>query len=50
MKSELTPAEIEKRFGPVPQTAVEDIPRRAYGAAKVEACGPLLPLMAKLPP
>ena len=47
-KYRLYRAEIEKRFGPVPQTAVEDIPRRAYGAAKIEACGPLLPLMAKL--
>lgn len=42
-------AEIEKRFGPVPQMETEDIPRKAYGEAKEVAGAPLMALAEQLP-
>ena len=48
-KYRLFQAEIEKRFGPVPQTATEEIPRVAYGEAVETASAPLLELVDQLP-
>ena len=48
-KYRLMKAEIEKRFGPVPQTDAPDIPVKAYGEAKLTGAFDMLAAAKKLP-
>lgn len=48
-KYRLFQAEIEKRFGPVPQMETVCVPRKAYGKAATVASAPLMELAKQLP-